>query len=254
MMKSQPGADTFHFQHEEEREYALASMQKYYRTKPEQVKFFEQLVGPYLAAQPEARVLDACCGLGDLTYFLSQLSPRTRFLGIDKASFLLDQAREQFKSNPNIGFEVADVHALSGQFGPKAFDLAVCKQTLSWLPTYEQAVEELMTVTRKAIFASSLFYDGRIDFNTRVREHVTESGQDDYNAFYNIYSFPVFREFCIAAGAKEVLGFDFKIGIDLPQPESLDRMATYTVKLESGERLQISGALLLPWKIVRIDL
>jgi len=31
-------------------------------------------------------------------------------------------------------------------------------------------------------------------------------------------------------------------------------MGTYTVQLQSGERLQISGALLMPWKIVRIDL
>jgi hypothetical protein len=54
-------------------------------------------------------------------------------------------------------------------------------------------------------------------------------------------------------GAKDVAAFDFNISIDLPRPASLDRMGTYTLKLESGQRIQVSGALLMPWKIVRIE-
>ena len=38
----------------------------------------------------------------------------------------------------------------------------------------------------------------------------------------------------------------FEIDIDIPKPEHLD-MGTYTVKTEDGKRLQISGALLMPW-------
>jgi SAM-dependent methyltransferase len=244
--------DPYQFQHEREREYALQSMRGYLRNKPEQVKFFEEIVGPYL--KDDVSVLDACCGIGDLLYFLAQLNPNTRFTGVDKAEFLIDEARTHFGSNQNVSFEPGDIYALSDQFGAKSFDLSVCKQTLSWLPSYARPVEELMAVTRRAVFISSLFYDGRIDFETRVREHTTEAGRDGYNAFYNVYSFPVFREFCLERGAKDVVGFDFNIGIDLPRPANPDRMGTYTVQLQSGERLQISGALLMPWKIVRIDL
>lgn len=229
-------------------------MQKYFATKPEQVKLFEELIAPYFAEQPESRMLDACCGAGDLTYFLSRSNPRASFVGVDNAPFLVRQARQHFNGNPQITFQEGDIYALSKQFAPQSFDLAVCKQTLSWLPTYKGAVRELMKVTRRAVFASSLFYDGRIDFETRVREHAADSENEEFNAYYNVYSFPVFREFCIAAGARDVVGFDFKIGIDLPRPASPDRMGTYTLKMENGERLQVSGALLMPWKIVRIDL
>jgi SAM-dependent methyltransferase len=243
----------YEFRHEKEREHALHTMRAYLQTKPEQVKFFEELIGPYLK-ESGISVLDACCGMGDLIYFLAQLNSEVVFTGVDKAEFLIDEARKLFPEDANVHFHQGDIYALAEQFGEKSFDLATCKQTLSWLPGYEKPVEQLMAVTRRAVFVSSLFYDGRIDFETRVREHVTDTGRDDYNAFYNVYSFPIFREFCLSRGARDVVGFDFQIGIDLPRPANPDRMGTYTVQLQSGERLQISGALLMPWKIVRIDL
>ena len=227
-------------------------MRAYLRNKPEQVKFFEEIIRPYLT--DDVSVLDACCGIGDLLYFLTQLNPNARFTGVDKAEFLIDEARTHFADNPNVTFEPGDIYALSDQFGANSFDLSVCKQTLSWLPSYERPVEELMAVTRRAVFISSLFYDGRIDFETRVRDLTTDAGRGGYNAFYIVYSFPIFREFCLERGAQDVVGFDFNIGIDLPRPANPDRMGTYTVQLQSGERLQISGALLMPWKIVRVDL
>jgi len=58
-------------------------MRAYLRNKPEQVKFFEELVGPYL--NTDVSVLDACCGIGDLLYFLAQLNSNARFTGVDKA-------------------------------------------------------------------------------------------------------------------------------------------------------------------------
>jgi ubiquinone/menaquinone biosynthesis C-methylase UbiE len=252
-MTSVPPSDLYEFRRESEKEHALQSMSAYLKNKPEQIKFFEELIGPYLR-ESKTSVLDACCGIGDLIYFLAQINPNAVFTGVDKAGFLIDEARQHFPDNTNVNFRQGDIYCLSEQFGRRSFDLSVCKQTLSWLPGYEKPVEELMAVSRRAVFISSLFYDGRIDFETRVREHTTEAGRDGYNAFYNVYSFPIFREFCLTRGAKDVIGFDFNIGIDLPRPTNPDRMGTYTVQLQSGDRLQISGALLMPWKIVRIDL
>ena len=225
-----------------------------YETKPEQVKFFEELMTPYLAGRSEVDVLDACCGLGDLTFYLSQLNRQARFVGIDKAGFLLEEAKKYFLDNPNVSFQISDIYDVSRQLGSNRFDITVCKQTLSWLPGYQDAVVELMAVTKEAVFASSLFYDGLIDFEIRTVEYRNEEGERGYDGLYNVYSFPVFRRFCIEHGAKDVLGFDFNIQIDLPRPTTLDKMGTYTHKLETGERIQVSGALLMPWKIVRIDL
>ncbi len=246
-------SDTYEFRHEGEREYAIKSMRTYLANKPEQVKFLEELMTPYITVEESVSILDACCGIGDLFYFLNLLNPKAQLTGVDKADFLIQEANANFNS-PNVKFLTGDIYELSKEFGENSFDISVCKQTLSWLTRYQQAVEELMAVTRRAVFVTSLFYDGRIDFETRVREYTTESGAEGFNAYYNVYSFPVFKEFCLSRGAKDVTGYDFKIGIDLPRPSDVDRMGTYTQKLESGERIQISGALLMPWKVVRIDL
>jgi len=252
-MSSAPMSDMYEFGHEREREYAIKSMRAYVANKPEQVKFFEELMTPYIVDRNPLSILDACCGIGDLSYFLSKLNPNAHFTGVDKAEFLINEATANFSSQ-NVKFLQGDIYALSEQFGQKSFDVSVCKQTLSWLPRYEEPVAELMAATRRAVFVSSLFYDGRIDFETKVREYTTDSGKEGFNGYYNVYSFPVFKEFCLSRGASDVKGFDFNIGIDLPRPTEIDRMGTYTERLASGRRLQISGALLMPWKIIRIDL
>ena len=54
-------------------------------------------------------------------------------------------------------------------------------------------------------------------------------------------------------GAKNIEEYDFEIGIDIPKPP-IDQMGTWTVKLGNGKRLQISGVVVMSWKILRIDL
>jgi len=110
-----------------------------------------------------------------------------------------------------------------------------------------------MAVTKEHIFLSSLFYDGNIDFITPIREFKTETGKEQFNDYYNVYSLPQFKKFVLELGAKNIETYDFDIDIDLPKPPN-DKMIAYTEKLENGKRLQLSGAVVLYWKIIRIDL
>ena len=113
-------------------------------------------------------------------------------------------------------------------------------------------IKDLIAVTKDHIFLSSLFYDGDIDFEIKVREFQKETGKEHFNDYYNVYSFPRFQRFVYELGAKNIEAYDFEINTDLPKP--IDQMGSYTVKLEDGKRLQISGAVILTWKIIRIDL
>lgn len=36
--------------------------------------------------------------------------------------------------------------------------------------------------------------------------------------------------------------------------DDINHMGTYTINLENGKKLQVSGALMMPWKVIRIDL
>src|SRR5215472_10471299 len=180
-------------------QFAVESYQNYYG-KTEQTKFLEQLITPYLV--PGSKVLDACCGGGEATYFLSQLQPQATFLGIDCHEVALEQARRHVWSD-RVKLEIADVNQLEHTYGDKAFDLVVCMKTISWLPSYEEVMKNIVRVARAHVFVSSLFYDGWIDFEIKVKEH-TKPWADF--SWYNIYSFPRFVEFCEQNGAKRVIG------------------------------------------------
>ncbi len=240
-----------HYDGEKDKEYIISSFKKCVTEKREMDKKFETLILPFIKSK-KYNILDACCGIGQIPYFLSEINPESKFLGIDQTSYLIDEAKNLCKDKSNISFELNDIYNISTKY-QKQFDISINWRTLSWLPYYDQMLENLFAVTKKYIFVSSLFYDGDIDFITQVREFKTETGASHFNDYNNVYSLPHFKKFVNELGAKNIEVYDFDINIDIPKP-SVDQLISYTEKLENGKRLQISGAMLLPWKIIRIDL
>ena len=57
--------------------------------------------------------------------------------------------------------------------------------------------------------------------------------------------------FVLIVVQKKVIAEDFVIDVDLPVPES-KQMGTYTLKDINGTRLQFSGPLFMPWKMIAI--
>ena len=114
-------------------------------------------------------------------------------------------------------------------------------------------LKSLFQSTKKHLFLSSLFYDGDIDFETKVREYQKEVGENQFNYYCNVYSFTRFKEFAYSLGAKDVKSYNFHINKDIPKP-SIDQFSSYTLKLENGERVQVGGTIILPWKVIQIDL
>ncbi len=237
---------------DEDKDSVIRGMKKYLEKKQELDKFLEKLISP-LIKNKSLKILDACCGVGHIIYHLSKISPKSQFVGIDKKDYLIKEARTLFSpEQSNIVFKISDVYKLSKYF-KKKFDITLNWKTLSWLPDYKKIMEEMIKVTKKCIFLSSLFYEGDIDFEIKVREYKTENGKKSFNAYYNVYSLPRFKDFCRKLGAKRIKVYNFEMPVDLPRP-SLNRMGTYTVKLKNGKRLQISGVVLMNWKIIKIEL
>ncbi len=235
-----------------DKEFNIAEMRRFVETKQELDKFLEMLITPHIKGK-SFHILDACCGIGHLCYFLSEISPQSTFVGIDRVPYLIEQARELCRDKMNISFRTKDIYYIQYDYSPKYFDLSICWKTLSWLPDYAVMIQKLTEVTKRYIFLSSLFYRGDIDFQIKVREYQKEAGKDGFNAYYNVYSLPKFKEFVLGLGVAGLVVYDFEIGIDLPRPP-VDQMGTYTERLEDGRRLQISGAVVMSWKVIRIDL
>lgn len=233
-----------------DKEHMLHSMKKYLGTTPEMDRLLLSLIAPYLAGK-KLSVLDAGCGIGQLISFLRGMSSRSSFLGVDQTAYVIDEANKLFKAK-GVSFEATDVLDLPARF-PRKFDIAVSRAVISWLPYYEDFMRALVKVTKKHIFLCSLFYEGDIDFITKVREFQKEAGKSGFSEYRNVYSLPRFEKFVRALGAKKITVTHFNIGIDIPKGDR-DILGTYTVRLANGTRLQISGAVLMNWKWVRIDL
>ena len=235
----------------EHQQHALKVNKGYIMQKQEMDKSFERIITPYIQGK-RLKILDACCGMGHIIFLLNQICPDSEFLGIDVQGFLLDEGRRLAGKNKKINFKNMDVYRLHEYFD-KEFDISISWKTISFLDHYEDMIKTLFRVTKSHIFLSSMFYDGELDFQTRVLD--TGSGKDErtFINYYNVYSWPCFQRFCLNKGARLVEGYDFKIGIDLPRQDT-DKMGTFTKRLDNGERIQISGAVIMSWKIIRIDL
>ena len=155
------------------------------------------------------------------------------------------------KANVRCDFIKGDFYQLTKIVGDKSFDLACSIQTLSWLPEYEDALLEILRVTRKWAFVTSLFTNYRADVISRVYLYQCPPWDKPAPYFYNVYCYERFYDFCLSHGASELINHDFVMDIDLPEPEGKG-MGTYTKRLEEGKRMQFSGPMHMPWRFIAI--
>lgn len=202
------------------------------------------------------RAIDVGGGAGANAYHLSQLLTNSSWVVLDINEPLFNLGRSLMKEKgmtAPVQFVVGDLYHLDEHFAPKSFDLVFSIQTLlACLPSYEQALAQLLELSKGVVFVTSLFTDFLVDARieiTQYEEPPKWQGEGPY--FYNVYCLERFRDFCIEHGAKRVVATDFQMDIDLIPPANR-QMGTYTRRLEDGTRLQCSGPLLMPWKFVAI--
>lgn len=235
---------------DKDKDHIISEFKKPLKQKYEMDKYFEKIIFPHIKSK-KLKILDACCGIGQISHYMRQINSDLKISGIDQTSFLIEEAKKLWKEE-GIDFQVADLYDYSKKH-KKEYDLTINWKTLSWLPHYDEMIKSLFNLTRDHIFISSLFYDGDIDFEIKVREYQTEVGKKKFNYYFNVYSLPRFKNFVSDLGAKNMEVFDFEINTDIEKPP-INQVGTYTEKLENGKRLQISGNIIQSWKILRIDL
>jgi demethylmenaquinone methyltransferase/2-methoxy-6-polyprenyl-1,4-benzoquinol methylase len=79
-----------------------------------------------LAAPPHGKILDMCCGTGDLAFHLARTDPTLTVRGVDFCEPMLEGARKRAPREAgaaNVAFQAADVMALP--FADAAFDGAI---------------------------------------------------------------------------------------------------------------------------------
>ncbi|MGW6733865.1 class I SAM-dependent methyltransferase [Streptomyces sp. NPDC055013] len=98
--------------------------------------------------KPHMSVLDVGCGPGTITADLAALVPDGHVTGVDRAPEILEQARAAAAGRglANVGFTVADVHALD--FPDDTFCVVHAHQVLQHVGDPVAALREMKRVTR----------------------------------------------------------------------------------------------------------
>ena len=192
------------------------------------------------------KILDLCSGAGANLYYMSQRYRKSVFVGIDINPYLVDTGNAFFNKMGahSCRLTVGDICNIDAQ----GFDGIISLQSLSWLPEIEQPIQSMARVGAKWIAASSLFYNGLVSCKTEVTEYDTHHDPSRIT-YYNVYSIPVVKDYFGVCGYNVCGVKPFEMDIDLPKPINAG-LGTYTEKTAEGERLQISGPLLMPWHFI----
>ena len=216
-----------------------------------QMDHLESRLAEDFAGDETMEVLDACCARGRLLHFLNKFDSRHNYLGIDLAEEFIVEGNTQFKGIPNIELRRGNLFELAAEYSNK-FDISILYKTLLNFERYEPALTQLAGATRRKIYITSLFFDGDVDFEIKVRQHAIYENAADF-AYYNVWGTPRFTSFCRSLGAVDVRFTDMKLDLDLPPSKDGNILTVHTERLESGSRLEVMGAVLMDWKLAEIS-
>jgi demethylmenaquinone methyltransferase/2-methoxy-6-polyprenyl-1,4-benzoquinol methylase len=97
---------------------------------------------------PNARVLDLCCGTGDLAFAFRREAPKgAQIIGSDFVPEMLVRARSK-SANSGASVEFVEADALSLPFGNDSFDLVSCAFGFRNLANYERGLQEIFRVLK----------------------------------------------------------------------------------------------------------
>lgn len=235
-------------------DYHRRQFERAYRSTQRLAEFVASVLGP--RAQEPCAVIDVGCGAGANMFHLSRVFPSARWTGVDIAGEVLELGgaliAELGQGRISPALVESNFFTLTTRFVPRSFDVAFSIQTVSWLPTYADFLEQLLAVVKPGGFAfvTSLFTDFNVDARIEITEY-EDTGDARAPIHYNVYSQYRFTERCLALGAADVIWEPFKIDTELPVPEHR-RMGTYTREMRDGSLEQFSGPLLMPWQFAAI--
>jgi demethylmenaquinone methyltransferase/2-methoxy-6-polyprenyl-1,4-benzoquinol methylase len=104
----------------------------------------------HLIARPDARILDLCCGTGDMTFALRRQAGKSspRILGADFSHAMLRRATSKSKGSQGSSPEWIEADALNLPFASAYFDLVSSAFGFRNLADYDAGLREIVRVLR----------------------------------------------------------------------------------------------------------
>lgn len=129
-------------------------------------------------ADSKARILDMCCGPGNITKYLLSNSPKYKILGIDVAKNMVELAK---KNNPQADFKILDSRKI-GTIKDQ-FDGIICGFCLPYLSQKE--VQKLIENCRILLKPNGILYLSFVDGNPEKSGFQTSATGDRVYFYYH---------------------------------------------------------------------
>jgi len=218
----------------------------------------------------DSTLIDACCGSGANSFYIAKRYNPKSIIGFDYQEEFLSIARNhklecyelnRQGSQTEISFMRGDVYnstpiieKLCHERQIKSVNGVILLQTLSWLTDWRRCLSELTNFKPGWIALSSLFYDGLIEAEITIKHYPPDSTDIvppplDISP-YNVYSVELVEKFFREMGYVSIHWREFNITVPLERPSDKHKMGTYTIETSTGNLMQVSGPLLMPWRFL----
>jgi len=185
--------------------------------------------------QSGTNVLDVGCGAGHFLRALRKLDPDIVHQGVDAESHYIRIAKSVWKEYSNAAFQVGGTGTLK-ELPHGSFESFISYMVLPFMYDYKDALRTYLSLTRRHGFLRLMLAD---------HTYITKRYKWDKKiVYYNIYNQEEFIDFCRSNGVRDVTIMDDDFKLEMPYSNSWD---TYTY----GD-LQLSGNIVLPWKVVHL--
>jgi SAM-dependent methyltransferase len=209
------------------------------------------LAGSGAALEAVKTVGDIAGGMGQHSYHLRETFPNAHFEIVDISAPQIEEAVKMFAAlglQDRFSAKVGTVYELE----PAAYDVTICWNTMFVLDDADKALKQLIGATKPGgrVLLCTLLNPHDVDLTTEIVDYSRPSAQEGYSLVYRTPSLKRFIEKCKTFGASGVRAEPFVIDIDLA--DAYPGIGTYTLKLDGGTRIQVSGGMLMNWHIVDI--
>lgn len=216
---------------------------------PEQYRVLREMLAAIAPAEEKLSVLNMCAANGSLMSYLNQAFPHWRYVGVETVKRLVEDESVGQVLRDNIELYNCSIHEV-GKRWPREFDVVVHWMRLMHFDDWHMHLENAVRAARPGghVFVSALFNDANVDVVRVVCDYTIPACREGYCIQYNEFSMAGIERYCWSLGVQSVEFTAFELSFDIPR--TVEGMGTYTVRTEEGRRLQISGGLLMPWKIL----
>ena len=201
---------------------------------------------------------DIGCGAGHYYRSLRASIPFAfRYLGVDATPYYVQRARAAFQSDANARFVEGDIFDLPLE--DQAADAVMCNNVLLHLPSIAMPIAELLRIARRVVLARTLVWDRSYvvkDVAPEVAgDEFDETGEPRSFHFLNISSEKYLRR--LLGSNERVRSVSFERDGDY-DPQKVADTGTHLAhawdRTSVANGMQVSGALLLPWTWVTVEL